>query len=814
MTKNYWARNALTVLLVTMAIGSGALICRGQATAAGHAAPPTNPQPPDYSREIRPLLGRCLTCHGPDEEARQAGLRLDRFEDATADRGGYRVIAPGDPDTSELIARVSADDMDLVMPPEGHGVRLTEAEIGLLRRWIEGGAGYRTHWAWVAPVRPELPDMDGPPWGAGEIDRFVLQAMREHGLEPNPPADRASLLRRAALELTGLPPALEDLDAFQRDSSPDAMARQVDRLLADPAFGERWASVWLDLARYADSQGYSSDHLREIWEWRDYVIRSFNANKPFDRFTIEQIAGDLLPDATDETRVATAFHRNTLTNTEGGTDDEEFRTAAVVDRVNTTFSVWMATTMACAQCHTHKYDPLAQEEYYRVFAIFNQTADRDLPDDAPRLALYSPQDAARRKQLEEAISDHQKAAVAPEQLAGLPLAARIPACLSRMKASLLQRELEAIAPRTSVPVMSELRPDQQRRTFVLVRGSFLNPGPEVTAGVPALFPPLAAGQPADRLALARWLVDRANPLTARVFVNRVWEQLFGRGLVETVEDFGTQGELPSHPELLDWLAVEFMDSGWDFKGLLRRILLSATWQQSGEASPEKLAADRPNRWLARGPRVRLTAEMVRDQALAVSGLLSRRMYGPPVHPPRPRLGLRTAFTDQTTDWDASAGEDCFRRAIYTEVRRSMPYPSMDTFDCPNREVAEVRRIPTNTPLQALVTLNDPVFVEAAHALGELMRQERTGRGSAAAVQWGFRRCLCRNPSEHESAVLESLLREAVEAFSLDPEGAARYLAGARSVPDGTQDANTLADRAAWSVVGSALLNLDEMFQKR
>ncbi len=747
---------------------------------------------PSFGRAIRPVLSRCLACHGPDEEARQADLRLDLFDAATADRGGYRAIEPGGAAKSELLARVTSGDPDVVMPPPSHGPPLSEAETRLLREWIDAGAKYDEHWAWRAPPRPGVP-ADPAGWANGAVDSFVAERMIAAGLQPNPPAGRAALLRRLALDLTGLPPTLEQLDAFLADSAPDAIGQQIDRYLADPAFGERWAAVWLDLARYADSQGYSSDELRTIWAWRDYVIRSLNDNKPFDRFTIEQIAGDLLPDATDETRIATAFHRNTLTNTEGGTDDEEFRSVAVVDRVNTTMAVWMGTTMACAQCHTHKYDPITQAEYFGLYAIFNQTTDTDRADDSPRLMVFEPETQARREEL-------------ASELGTLDL--RIEANQKRQLE--LGAELERLGPTVNVPVMEELPDADQRETHVHLRGNHLTPGERVEPGTPAVFHSLPAGVKADRLALAQWLVSRDNPLTARVMVNRVWEQLFGAGLVTTVEDFGSQGTPPSHPKLLDWLAVEFMESGWDLKHLIRIIVSSATWQQSSKAEPAKLAADPENRWLARGPRVRLTAEMVRDQALAVSGLLDRKLYGPPVHPPKPDLGLRLAFSDKTTDWTASEGGDRYRRAIYTELRRSMPYPAMATFDCPNREVTELRRIATNTPLQALVTLNDPVFVEAAQALAREMMTEAGTVERDAILRHGWRLGFAREPSTDEVAVTTGLFEQSLSRFNQDLPSAME-LAGLAAKEVAEEE---LPRAAAWVVVANAILNLDETFQKR
>ena len=949
---------------------------------------------PRYGTEVRPILARCMACHGPDDQARQSGLRLDTFDGATADLAGYAAIVPGKPDSSELVVRVSETDPDLVMPPATHGAPLSNDEIQVLSDWISAGAKYEQHWAYIAPKKSELPVSKGDLWSKNEIDPFVLAKMHEQKLEPNESADRAALLRRASIDLTGLPPTIETVEQFLNDSSPNAWEKAVDRLLADPAFGERWASVWLDLARYADSQGYSSDSLRTIWPYRDYIIRSLNSNKPFDQFTIEQFAGDLMDSPTQESLIATAFHRNTLTNTEGGTDDEEFRSVAIVDRVNTTFAAWMGTTIACAQCHTHKYDPITQEEYFRFFAILNQTADHDQPDESPVMQFYSDGDLERIAGLDGQIEQMQfrvseefasdktfenwlvgKIAVEPAALA-VPLAktirlelpgaskilslaevevfsngeiisksgtatqssvdfkgppelaidgntsgeldkdksvthtareanpwwqlnlaqpqiidqiriwnrtsgdlpkrldgfvlsllddsgnviwrrsfktapevdlmipvSRIPEdVLTAMSLPVAERDeptrkivedfakesfeatnrksLEladlitrraAIKPQASVPVMREVDPEKRRETHIQIRGSFLNKADLVTAGTPAVFHPLPEDLPANRLAAARWLVDKRNPLTARVLVNRFWEQLFGTGLVSTSEDFGTQGEFPSHPELLDWLAVELMDSDWDCKHVLKLIVMSSTYGQSSLATPEKLTADSNNRYLARGPRVRLSAETVRDQALAVSGLLNRNMFGPPVHPPKPNLGLNSAFTSTTTDWASSTDGDQYRRAIYTEVRRSMPYPAMSTFDCPNREICEVRRISTNTPLQALVSLNDPVYVEAAQALARRMIRETEGWLPETIVQTGFRLCLQRSATEQEEEKLVSLYNDAVEEFKIDLAGATKIATDPLGpIPVGMQP----AELAAWTTVANVLLNLDEMFMKR
>ena len=771
----------VSVLAVSVAAGSGA---RGA-------------EPVDFTQEIRPLLSaRCLNCHGPDDASREAGLRLDRRDDALRVLdSGSRAIVPGDPAASELIVRVASDDPDLRMPPSGSGKPLTPQEIAVLRRWIEQGAAYEGHWAWRPPqaATPPVPPAEFADWPENEIDRFVLKRMLEHGLQPSERADRYALVRRVFLDLTGLPPTVEEADAWVNCSDPDAWDRLVDDLLHRDAYGEHWARKWLDLARYADSAGYADDPPRTIWAWRDWVIRAINSNMPFDQFTIEQLAGDLLPDATEDQIIATAFHRNTMTNSEGGTVDEQWRNAAVVDRVNTTFSVWMGTTMACAQCHSHKYDPISQTEYFQVFAILNNTQDADRRDEAPVLELYSPEQKERRRALQQQIARLKSEASDSEHAA------------ERLQK--LEKELQDIQPETTVPVLRELT-ENRRVTRLQYRGDWQSTGPEVQAGVPSAFHDLPGDRPPDRLALARWLVDENNPLTARVAVNRFWEALFGRGLVATSEDFGSQGALPTHPDLLDWLAVEFMRSGWDRRELLRRIVTSATYRQSARVTPEHLAADPDNRWLARAPRVRLSAEMVRDQALAVSGLLSRRLYGPPVRPPQPSLGLRAAF-GSSTDWETSTGEDRYRRAIYTLWRRSNPYPSMATFDAPTRESCTIRRNRTNTPLQALVTLNDPVFIETAQALAR--RAQQHAETPDEQIRFAFRCCLLRPPTDTELTVLQELFEDALQQLVEQPQEAEQLATDPLGpLPDHLDVSRT----AAMTVVSNVLLNLDEMFLKR
>ncbi len=755
----------------------------------------------DFNRDVRPILSNhCYACHGPDEKVRKGDLRLDTFDGATGKTGGAAGLVPGKPDVSELLQRVALDaGHEDAMPPKKTGKHLSAKEVATLKIWIEQGAKYALHWAYVKPTRPAVPTVPKD-WAKTPIDAFLLAKLTAVGLKPQAEADRPTLVRRVALDLTGLPPTLKEVDDFLNDKSESAFEAMVDRMLAKPVFGEHWARMWLDLARYADSSGYADDPPRVIWPYRDYVIKSLNANKPFDVFTIEQLAGDLLPKPTDEQITATAFHRNTMTNNEGGTNDEEFRSVAVVDRVNTTMAVWMGTSAACAQCHTHKYDPITQKEYFGLYALLNQTEDADRGDDSPRLPLPEPEDRkAKRAELTKQVAEAEKALKAATS-------ADQPAAKAKLDG--LKKELAAIPAAVSVPVMRELPEGKKRVTKLQYRGSYLDLGEVVAEGVPAVFPPLTKGESTNRLALAKWLVSAENPLTARVAANRFWEQLFGTGIVLTSEDFGSQGELPTHPELLDWLAVEFREQKWDVKKFLKMLVTTAAYRQSSKVTVEQLEKDPDNRYYSRGPRFRLSAEMVRDQALAVSGLLSAKLYGPSVRPLRPNGGLSAAFGGGL-DWSPSAGEDRFRRGLYTEWRRTSPYPSMTTFDAPSREACTVRRIRTNTPLQALVTLNDPVYVEAAQALG---RKAAAAPGTTAdRITLAFRTCLSRTPTEKELTRLVKLFDESKATFAKDAKKAADLATNPIGpLPKGAD----AADLAAWTTVANVLLNLDEMFLRR
>lgn len=779
-----------------------ALAVASLATLPALAAEPAT-QPLVFARDVRPILSNnCFKCHGPDEHARQAGLRLDTRE------GALEAIKPGNPDGSLLIKRVLTDDVTERMPPievSAHG--LTDAQVAVLRQWVAEGVSWGEHWSFVPPAQVDSPPASEPTWPRRPLDHWVLASLDTAGLSPSPEADRRTLIRRVSLDLTGLPPTPEQVDSFINDTRPDAYEHLVDQLLASPHFGEKWARWWLDLARYADTKGYEKDERRTMWPYRDWVIRALNDNIPIDRFSLLQLAGDLLPSPTTDDLVATAFHRNTMTNDEGGTDDEEYRTAAVIDRANTTMELWQGLTLACAQCHTHKYDPITHTDYFAFAAIFNNTEDADsYPVEAPVLAL--PTDA-QRKQIDALNAEIARLQSASDAEPALAKELEPQLADQRKQLGDIQNTV------TKLPIMRELQGDQRRKTHRLSGGSYLAPQEEVAPKIPVAFSSVSESAPLNRLELAEWLFDPDNPLTARVLVNRVWEQLWGEGLCSTIEDLGTQGAWPSHPELLDSLAITFRDGTfdpaspprpWDFKLLLRELVTSATYRQSSAASPDAIARDPSNTLLSRGPRLRLDAETIRDQALAASGLLSPKMYGPSVFPYQPPgLWIMIYSGDQ---WTQSQGEDAHRRSLYTFIRRTVPHPAMTTFDAPSREVCISRRIRTNTPLQAMVTLNDPQFVEASQALARLAMRSHTDDPSRAAFL--MRRVLCRPPTADELDAMLDALTSLRARFAASPDDA---LAAATD-PIGPLDPDMPpVEAASWSVLGSVILNLDEALNK-
>jgi len=999
----------------------------------------------DFKSSIEPLfVKRCSECHGPDSQ--KAKFRLDLKADAfKGGKSGKPGIVPGKGSESEILSRIASQNPDLVMPPKGE--KLSPKEIASVRSWIDQGASWpdedpKKHWAFLKPNRPSPPKTKSNSWPKNDIDRFILHRIEQAGLSPSLEADKRTLLRRLSLDLTGLPPTLAEIERFEKDRSPEAYEQLVDRLLSSPHYGENAARSWLDAARYADSNGYQVDLARSIWPYRDWVINAFNANQPFDQFTIEQLAGDLLPHASLQQRIATGFNRNTKINDEGGGDAEEYRTKAVKDRVATTATTWLGLTMMCAECHTHKYDPITHEEYYRFYAFFNNTTDggnysveptvpvpapnlqprtselrsqitrlqselateesllpseqikwektmlESLPiwiplsltnaistggasyetqsdqsilakgvnptydtitvesvtslqgitavrlevlpdpslpkngpgrwsqtgnfildemslwatpvDPAPtpnnlntnlffasavadweqtyytaehavdrnpktgwaigpqfakphfliaelrapltlptplklgfrfehyhgnnhslgrfRLSVTNEKDPARRWPIPTEISSVlsiPKDQRSPEQSKALASHFRSRSSkirsLERQLFRLNQRENDLASTRFTTLVMAER--NEPRTTYIHSRGNFLDKGNEVSPGVPAVFPPLPSHLPPNRLALAQWLVSPENPLTARVTVNRLWERFFGTGIVKTSEDFGRQGDLPSHPELLDWLATEFIHSGWNLKALQKTIVMSATYRQSPVTDARKLEKDAYNRLLSHGPRFRLDGEVIRDVALSASGLLNPRMGGPSVFPTQvPNLWKEIGFLRPEIgmdEWPESTGNDLYRRAVYTFWRRVCTYPTFATFDAPSRDVCIARRPRTNTPLQALAALNDVTFVEAARVFAQRVLLS-SAKSVEARVDYAFQLCVTRKPTNAERDRLVSLYRQQLASFKTDPASALALISNGPALQPPGLDPHELA---AWTILANVLLNLDETLTK-
>ena len=800
MGENRQSAEIVSKLQQTLILALAVAVQLGRARAE---APPS----PDFATQIRPILSKyCFSCHGPDEAKRKAGLRLDTRAGAIArNEDGEVAVVPGDPAASQLLERVSTSDKDERMPPKAKPGP-SAAEQGLLRQWIAAGAPYAEHWAFVAPRRPAKPVVQNGGWVRGDLDRQVLARLEAQGLKPQPEAPPETLIRRLSLDLTGIPPTLAEVDAFLADRSPDAYERVVDRLLASPRYGERLATPWLDAARYADSHGFQQDDERSMWRWRDWVIEAYNADMPFDRFTLLQTAGDLLPDATPETTVATGFHRNHRTSAEGGIDAEEFRIESVFDRAETTATVWLGLTLNCARCHDHKYDPILQKDFYRFAAYFDSIEESGIRgaerSTAPLVRLPTGAQAERSAALAAAVIGAEnalatlKAATPPTEA---PALAAGQAALAAAK-----KARDAFAKESPEVMVLKERP-KPRETYVLERGQYGHRGARVEAGTPGFLPPLPADAPANRLALARWLVDPANPLTARVQVNRWWEMLFGTGLVATLENFGGQAEPPSNAGLLDWLAVEFREQGWSTKRLLRTMVTSATYRQSAAAPAESIARDPANRLLARGPRFRLTPEMIRDQALAASGLLVERFGGPAIRPYEP-----------ASSWDGGQGggnlnnytpatdDGLWRRGVYVVWKRTQPPPSMVAFDAPSREFCTVRRLRTNTPLQALTTFNDLTTSVAARVLavriiGEAATPEER-------LRLAMRHVLGRRPDASELEILVAGLKRRLDRYAADPAAAKAVLAVGTPAPPPTL---APAELAAYAQTCALLLNLDE-----
>ena len=759
-----------------------------------------------FNADVRPILNdNCLVCHGGIQQA--GGFSLLFPEEAVRpNESGKPAFIAGDPDASEMMRRVRHADPEERMPLEHPA--LSDAEIDILSRWIAQGAQWETHWAYNKPEQQQPPVARNASWVNNGIDLFILDGLDKQGLKPAREASCSTLMRRVSLDLTGLPPVPEDVDAFCKDLAPNAYEKVVDELLANPGFGERWAAMWLDLARYADSKGYEKDGPRTIWKYRDWVIDAFNDDMPFDQFTIEQLAGDLLPDPSEAQLIATAFHRNTMNNDEGGTDDEEFRMASVIDRINTTWEVWMGTTMACVQCHSHPYDPFTQKEYYEFLAFFNNTADKDTPNEYPTIKTFADSQRVEVESLVAWFASQESFDLEGHVSLGAKVDSLLKYTADRKEFAEKRQQLAEIKPESSTPIFQELKGDERRATHVLNRGNFLDPEEEVQPGVPGVMPALPDEGTRDRLAMAQWIVSDENPLTARVIVNRFWEQVFGTGIIETTEDFGTQGLEASHPELLDWLALQFMhEHQWSVKSLLKQIVMSAAYRQEFDGSQNKLQVDPNNRLISRGPRIRLSAEQIRDQALAVSGLLSEKQFGPSVYPYQPDGIWNAPYSSLT--WQISEGEDRYRRGLYTYWRRSAPYPSMMSFDSPSREFCVSRRISTNTPLQALVTLNDPVFVEAAEHLAGRVLDEGLEELDAKLIL-AFKLALMRDPVPAELAALRTLYKEAYFDFEDQAKTDQTPLDG-----DLTGEEKEVIDpeKASMTVVSNAILNLDEFIMK-
>ncbi|MBL8175627.1 MAG: PSD1 domain-containing protein [Bryobacterales bacterium] len=745
-----------------------------------------------YEEKVKPILRlNCLACHS--EKAINSGLSLETQESIL--KGGNRgpAVKRGAPEASALIAALKHTG-DVKMPP---GRKLKDEQIAVLEQWIKDGVAMpqsalkskrpgADHWAFQPVRRAALPAVQAKNWVRNPIDHFVLAKIEKAGLTPSAEADRGTLLRRVSLDLTGLPPTAEELKSFLADQRADAYERAVDRLLASPHYGERWGRLWLDLARYADSDGYTIDAPREMWMYRDWVIQSINKDQPFDEFVIEQVAGDLLPNATTQQLIATGFHRNTPSNYEGGIDFEQYRVEAVADRVITTGSVFMGLTLGCARCHDHKYDPVTQKEFYQIFAFLNNVDEIDKEADRkdfnrPFLPVGSADELTRYHAWESQL----------QSLEGELNAFRdtLPGEGQPLHVGVVERQRSIDAHRKRMPkvtralVMREMA--KPRVSYIHLGGDFTRKGATVEPGVPGVLPPLgkAEGRP-SRLDFARWMVAKNNPLTARVTVNRIWQKYFGKGIVDTENDFGVMGERPSHPELLDWLAMEFMEKGWSQKALHKTIVMSAAYRQDSDGRPEVKKADPENRLLARQSRLRLDAELVRDSALVASGLLTAKVGGPSVFPPLPPGA--NSVTQVSREWKTSTGPERYRRGVYTWFQRSAPHPGLILFDAPDATVTCTRRIRSNSPLQALTLLNDDAYFEFAQALAERLLKENPGT-DGARLQQGFVYALNRGPSGDEESRLLKLLRA-------------------------QRDANK-DEKAAWTAVSRVLLNLDEFMTR-
>lgn len=741
----------------------------------------TLPDIVSYNFNIRPILSdKCFKCHGPDASHRQADLRLDIADSAYAplknSKGAFAIV-PGKPGRSELVKRVTSTDLTYMMPPpDAHLGMLSDYEKKLFTRWIEQGARYERHWAFTPPVAAPLPEVQDKTWPKNEIDRFILHRIETEGLTPSQQADKERLLKRVCLDITGLPPSIEMMDRYLADNDAHAYERIVDSLLNMDQYGEKMAVHWLDVARYADSYGYQDDNIRTQWPWRDWVIHAFNKNLPYDQFLLWQIAGDMLPDATKEQMLATGFFRNHKYTEEGGVVPEEYRIEYLVDKTKTYGKGMLGVTIECAQCHDHKYDPFSQKDYYSLLAFFNNTKEVGYEGDV-----------------------------------GVSKPAKMPKLSidSNDRKNILSFMYNKDTGTLSVSVMGER--DTVRTTYLLNRGRYDAPGVEVRPNaLPAVMKFDTTLFPRSRLGLAKWTVSRNNPLTARVFVNQLWQEFFGRGIVKTTGDFGMQGELPTHPELLDWLAVDFMDHGWDIRRLVREIVLSATYRQSAVVTSEKLARDPENIYLSRGPRSRLPAEFIRDLVLSSSGLLVRTIGGPSVKPYQPE-GLwegATSGRGVLATYRQDHHDSLYRRGMYTFIKLTVPPPSMVMFDASNRDQCEVKRLKTNTPLQALIMLNDPTVLEAARVLAERLSFEQTAAGDK--IVKAFRLIVCRRPADKELKTLLDYYNDQLQQFTSRKLDARQTLAVGEYRQEKIPDENSAA---ALMKLITVIYNLEETITK-
>jgi hypothetical protein len=735
------------------------------------------PEKISYNFHVRPILSdKCFTCHGPDKNQLKAGLRLDQAESAYApckETKGAFTIVPGKPEASELIKRVTSQDPDYQMPaPDSHLEPLTEREIKILERWIEQGAVYEKHWALQVPVKPELPKIKDPKWAKNEIDYFVLAKMTEKGLEPNQAAEKEHLLKRASIDLSGLLPSVAEMDAFLSDNSDQAYEKVVDRLLKTPQYGEKMALYWLDIARFSDSYGYQDDNIRSQWPYRDWVIHAFNDNMPFDQFVTWQLAGDLLPNASKEQILATAFLRNHKYTEEGGVIPEEYRVEYALDKVKTYTKGMLALTVECAQCHDHKYDPISQKDYYQLFGFFNTSKEEGFEGD-----------------------------VSASKPAKTPVLTLTDTEVKNVLQFINKRDTSAVM----VSVMEEL--DTPRTTYILNRGAYDKHGEVVKpASLNAVLPFDTTRFQRNRLGLAKWTVTKDNPITARVFVNQMWQEFFGNGLVKTSGDFGMQGNLPSHPELLDWLAVDFMEHNWDIKRLVKQILMSATYRQSSEIKALHLSLDPDNLYLARSPRLRFKAEFIRDIVLETSHLLNKEIGGPSVKPYQPK-GLWEGATSgrgvlKTYEQDKDSA--LYRRGMYTFIKLTLPPPSMVVFDASNRDQCQVKRSRTNTPLQAFIMMNDPTVLEASRVLAQRLQGEK--KSPEDKIGQAFRTIICRKATNKEIEILKGYYTEQLQLFKDKKLIAVKTLTVGDSPINRTLD---LDESAALMKVVNTIYNMEE-----